>query len=323
VLLVALTVPEPPAHLATFTPVTRPLEPTVMFPVGVQVVVVPQQLVLQATVLASLIVAVALIWTEASSAMVAVVGAMVMLVTVVLLVTVIVETLLTCVLLVAVTVPEPPAHFGTSEPVTRPLEPTVTFPVGVQVVAVPQQPVLHAAVLPSLIVAVALICTPASSLMLALVGAMATLETVSILVTVIVETLLTWVLLVALTVPEPPAHLATFTPVTRPLEPTVMFPVGVQVVVVPQQPVLQATVLASLIVAVALIWTEASSAMVAVVGAMVMLETVLIFVTVTLSTGLVMPLLLAVTVPEPLAHFGTSVAVTRPLEPTVILPVEL
>jgi hypothetical protein len=188
------------------------------------------------------------------------------------------------VLLVAVTVPEPPAHFRTFTPVTRPLVPTVTFPVGVQVVVVPQQPVLHAAVLPSLAVAVALIWTDASSAMVAVVGAIAMLETVSILVTVIVETLLTWVLLVALTVPEPPAHLATFTPVTRPLEPTVTFPVGVQVVVVPQQPVLHATVLASLIVAVALIWTDASSAMVAVVGAMVIPVTVSILVTVMVET---------------------------------------
>jgi hypothetical protein len=95
------------------------------------------------------------------------------------------------------------------------------------------------------------------------------------------------VLLVAVTVPEPPAHLATFTPVTRPLEPTVMFPVGVQVVVVPQQPVLHATVLLSLAVAVALIWTDASSAIVAVVGAIAMLETVSILVTVILEVLLV------------------------------------
>jgi hypothetical protein len=215
---------------------------------------VPQQPVLQAAVLPSLMVAVALIWTAASSLMVAVVGAIATLETVLLLVMVMVDTLLTCVLLVAVTVPTPgAAHFLTSFAVTRPLAPTVMFPVGVQVVVVPQQPVLQAAVLPSLMVAVALIWTDASSLIVAVVGAMATLETVSILVTVIVETLLTCVLLVAVTVPEPPAHFRTFTPVTRPLAPTVTFPVGVQVVVVPQQPVLQATVLASLIVAVALI----------------------------------------------------------------------
>jgi hypothetical protein len=151
-------------------------------------------------------------------------------------------------------------------------------------VGVPQQPVLHATVLLSLAVAVALIWTDASSAMVAVVGAMVIPVTVSILVTVIVETLLTWVLLVALTVPEPPAHLATFTPVTRPLAPTVTFPVGVQVVVVPQQPVLHAAVLPSLMVAVALIWTDASSAMVAVVGAMAMLETVSILVTVIVET---------------------------------------
>jgi hypothetical protein len=95
------------------------------------------------------------------------------------------------VLLVAVTVPEPPAHFGTSEPVTKPLEPTVTFPVGVQVVGVPQQLVLQATVLASLIVAVALIWTDASSAMVAVVGATATLETVLLLVMVMVDTLLT------------------------------------------------------------------------------------------------------------------------------------
>jgi hypothetical protein len=61
------------------------------------------------------------------------------------------------VLLVAVTVPTPgAAHFLTSLAVTRPFAPTVTFPVGVQVVAVPQQPVLQDTVLESLIVAVAL-----------------------------------------------------------------------------------------------------------------------------------------------------------------------
>jgi hypothetical protein len=129
--------------------------------------------------------------------------------------------------------------------------------------------------------------------------------------------------LVAVTVPEPPAHFGTSEPMTRPLVPTVTFPVGVQVVVVPQQPVLQAMVLPSLIVAVALSWTEANSAMLAELGDMLTLEIVLIFVTVTLSTGLVLPLLLAVTVPEPLAHFGTSEPVTRPLEPTVILPAAL
>jgi hypothetical protein len=92
---------------------------------------------------------------------------------------------------------------------------------------------------------------------------------------------------------------------------------------VPQQFALQATVLLSLIVAVALSWTEANSAMVAVVGAMLMLETVLIFVTVTLSTGLVMPLLLAVTVPEPAAHLGTFKPLIKPVELTVTLPVAL
>jgi hypothetical protein len=94
-------------------------------------------------------------------------------------------------LFVAVTVPEPPAHFGKSEPVTRPLAPTVTFPVPVQIVGVPQQPVLQAMVLPSLIVAVALSWTQASSAMLAEAGDMVTLETVLLLVTVMLEKLLT------------------------------------------------------------------------------------------------------------------------------------
>jgi hypothetical protein len=58
-------------------------------------VVVPQQLVLQATVLESLIVAVALIWTEPSSGMLADVGDMAMPVIVSILVTVIFEALLT------------------------------------------------------------------------------------------------------------------------------------------------------------------------------------------------------------------------------------
>ena len=61
-------------------------------------------------------------------------------------------------LFVAVTVPKPgAAHFGTSEAVIRPLEPTVMLPVGCQVVVVPQHPVLQATVLASLRVAVALI----------------------------------------------------------------------------------------------------------------------------------------------------------------------
>jgi hypothetical protein len=227
------------------------------------------------------------------------------------------------VLLVAVTVPEPPVHFGISEAVTKPPTPIVIFPVGVQVVVVPQQPVLHATVLASLIVAVALIWTEASSAMLADAGAMVMLETVLLLVIVMVATLLTWVLLVALTVPTPgAAHFLTSLALTRPLALTVMLPVGVQVVVVPQQPVLHDVIVPSLIVAVALIWTVASSAMVAVVGTIAMLETVLIFATVTLSTGLVMPLLDAVTVPEPPAHFGISKPVTRPPVPTEILPVE-
>jgi hypothetical protein len=149
-----------------------------------------------------------------------------------------------------------------------------------------------------------------------------TLETVLLLVTVIVETLLVWPLLVAVTVPDPPAQFGITEAVTSPLALTVMFPVGVQVVAVPQQPVLQAAVLPSLTAAVALSWTEASSAMVAFAGAMAMPETQLIFVTVTLSTGLVMPLLVAVTVPEPAAHFGISKPVTSPVELTVTLPVE-
>jgi hypothetical protein len=65
------------------------------------------------------------------------------------------------------------------------------LPAGVQEVVVPQQPALHATVLPSLIVAVALICTEASSAMVAVAGEMDILATVSILVTVILETLLT------------------------------------------------------------------------------------------------------------------------------------
>jgi hypothetical protein len=117
--------------------------------------------------------------------------------------------------------------------------------------------------------------------MLALVGAIATLETVLLLVMVMVETLLTCVLLVAVTVPTPgAAHFLTSLAMTRPLAPTAMFPVGVQVVVVPQQLALHATVLPSLKPAVALIWTDASSLMVAVVGAMVMLVTVVLLVTV-------------------------------------------
>ena len=56
---------------------------------------------------------------------------------------------------------------------------------------VPQQPVLQSAVLASLKVAVAFNWTVASSLIVAVTGAMDTLETVSVFVTVIVEVLLT------------------------------------------------------------------------------------------------------------------------------------
>ena len=103
-----------------------------------------------------------------------------------------------------------------------------------------------------------------------------TLVMVPSLVTVMLETLLTFPLLVAVTMPEPPAHFGMKLPITRPLALTVMLPVVAQVVVVPQQLVLQATVLPSLIVAVTFNWTVASSAMVAVAGAITMLETVLL-----------------------------------------------
>jgi hypothetical protein len=95
------------------------------------------------------------------------------------------------VLLVAVTVQEPPAHPITALPVTKPLVLTVQLPTGVQVVALPQQPVLQRAVLPSVRPAVAFNCTVSSSLMEAEVGAIVTVDTVSVLVTVMVEVLLT------------------------------------------------------------------------------------------------------------------------------------
>jgi hypothetical protein len=104
------------------------------------------------------------------------------------------------------------------------------------------------------------------------------LETVSIFVTVIVETLLVCPLLVAVTFPEPPAHLGIEFPVTYPLELTVTLPVEPQVVVVPQQLVLQATVLESLKVAVALSWAVPNSTMLALEGDMDIEDTMLVFI---------------------------------------------
>jgi hypothetical protein len=89
-------------------------------------------------------------------------------------------------------------------------------------------------------------------------------------------------------------------------------------VVVPQQPVLQAMVLPSLRVAVALIWTDASSAMVVNAGAMLMLKTVLLLVTVTSETLLDKLLLTASTMPYSSPHPGTSEPVTVPPELTEI-----
>ena len=77
---------------------------------------------------------------------------------------------------------------------TRPLALTVAAAglLSCQVVAVPQQLVLHTAVLPSLVAAVALICTVCPTLVkVAEAGAIVTLEIVSLLLTVMVEVLLT------------------------------------------------------------------------------------------------------------------------------------
>ena len=148
--------------------------------------------------------------------------------------------------MVAVTVQKPPAHFGMELPVTRPLVLTVQLPTGVQVVAVPQQPVLQSAVLASLKDAVAFNWTVASSLMVAETGATVTLETVSVLLTVALSAGLLMPLLVAVTVPEPFTHLVTALPVKRPVPLTVTPPVAPHVVACPAQVVVQSTVLLSL-----------------------------------------------------------------------------
>ncbi len=94
--MVAVHEAEPPTQPATWLPVTRPLAFTPALPVQDQEVVVPQAVApLQARVLVSDRVQVAFNWTVASSAMVAVVGAMATLLTESSLVTVIAEALLT------------------------------------------------------------------------------------------------------------------------------------------------------------------------------------------------------------------------------------
>ena len=108
------------------------------------------------------------------------------------LLTVIVEVLLTCALLVAVTVHGAAHAFGDRAAGYKAARTDCNrCRSAAQVVVVPQQPVLQSAVLASLKVAVALSWTVASSLMVAEAGAMVTLDTVSVFVTVIVEVLLT------------------------------------------------------------------------------------------------------------------------------------
>jgi hypothetical protein len=194
----------------------------------------------------------------------------------------------------------------------------VTLPVAVQLVIVPQHPVLQAAVLESLRVAVALICTEVSSAMVDELGAIVMLETV--LLTVMSDVPY-WPLLIAMIVQDPPVHFGTELAVTRPLMLTVQSPVGIHVMVLPQQFWLQTEVVPSLRVAKAYNWKEPVDGMVADDGRMATPITVSSLVTVMLETLLVCPLLVAVTVPEPPTHPGTWLPVTRPLAPTVIFPV--
>ena len=159
--------------------------------------------------------------------------------------------------------------------------------------------------------------------MLADAGEIVTLKTVLLLLTVMSDAPY-WPLLKAIIAQDPPAHFGIELAVVRPLALTVQLPVGIHSVPEPQQLELQTVVLPSLRIATAFSWIEPPPDwMAAVAGAMVMPVTVLILVTVTLSTGLVMPLLVAVTVPEPSAHFGTSKPLTSPVVLTEISPVAL
>jgi hypothetical protein len=172
-----------------------------------------------------------------------------------------------------------------------------------QLVVVPQQPVLHATVLPSLRVAVALIWTSQSSGMVAELGAMAMLETVLLLITV----MLTGGLLPAVTVQDKSApHLAIWGAITKPglIMLIVHMPDIDHVMIWPQQLTLQTVVLPSLIVATAYSWTEPPDGMVADGGRMAMLETVLLLVTIMSETLLNMPVLFAITMPYPVPHPG-------------------